>query len=90
MTDTISKYSTYCTVCKISVNLSDIKFVKLANSMATIEGNCTVCGLRLMKGKIMPKAGKNPLQKTRRKNNRRKSSSFSLLKVEEKILNYSK
>ncbi|MDN5847433.1 MAG: hypothetical protein L0H53_14305 [Candidatus Nitrosocosmicus sp.] len=58
--------------------------------MATIEGNCTVCGLRLMKGKIMPKAGKNPLQKTRRKNNRRKSSSFSLLKVEEKILNYSK
>ena len=40
LVDTISKYSTYCTACKISVNLSDIKFVKLANNMATIEGNC--------------------------------------------------
>ena len=85
MTDTVSKYSTYCTVCKISVNLSDIKFVKLANSMATIEGNCTVCGLRLMKGKIMPKAGKNPLQKSKRKNNKRKLSSFSMLKSKKRF-----
>jgi hypothetical protein len=48
--------------------------------MATIEGICTVCGLRLMKGKIMPKAGKNPLQKSRRKNNRGKLSFYNLLK----------
>ena len=80
MTDTISKYSTYCTVCKISVNLSGIRFVRLANNMATIEGNCTICGLRLMKGKIMPKAGKNPLQKSKRKNNKRKSNPYNLLK----------
>lgn len=85
LTDTISKYSTYCTACKISVNLSDIKFVKLANSMATIEGICTVCGIRLMKGKIMPKAGKNPLQKSKRKDNKRKLSSFSLLKSKKRF-----
>jgi hypothetical protein len=48
--------------------------------MATIEGNCTICGFRLMKGKIMPKAGKNPLQKSRRKNNRGKLSFYNLLK----------
>lgn len=91
MTGTISKYSTYCTACKISVNLSDTKFVKLANNMATIEGNCTVCGLRLMKGKIMPKAGKNPLQKSKRKNNRRKSSAYNLLKSKMWFqINYSK
>jgi hypothetical protein len=53
--------------------------------MATIEGICTVCGLRLMKGKIMPKAGKNPLQKSKRKDNKRKLSSFSLLKSKKRF-----
>jgi hypothetical protein len=53
--------------------------------MATIEGNCTICGLMLMKGKIMPTAGKNPLQKSRRKNNRRKLSPYSLLKSKKRL-----
>ncbi len=80
MPDIISKYSTYCTVCKTSVNLSNIKFVKLANNMAAIEGNCTICCIGLIKGKIMPTAGKNPLQKYKRKINREKISSYNLLK----------
>jgi hypothetical protein len=85
LTDTIYKYSTYCTVCKTSVNLSDIKFVKLANNMAAIEGNCTVCRIRLIKGKIMPKTGKNPLQKYKRKKNRENLNPYNLLKSKKGI-----
>jgi hypothetical protein len=48
--------------------------------MAVIEGNCRACHIRLIKGKIMPTAGKNPLQKYKRKNNREKLSSYNLLK----------
>jgi hypothetical protein len=48
--------------------------------MAAIEGNCTICCIGLIKGKIMPTAGKNPLQKYKRKINREKISSYNLLK----------
>jgi hypothetical protein len=48
--------------------------------MAAIEGNCSVCCSRLIKGKIMPTAGKNPLQRYKRKNNREKLNPYNLLK----------
>ncbi|HEU5120183.1 MAG TPA: hypothetical protein VFT71_04270 [Candidatus Nitrosocosmicus sp.] len=47
--------------------MSDIKFVKLANNMVTIHGYCKSCGTGIMKGRVMPKTGKNPLAKYRRK-----------------------
>ncbi|NOJ31943.1 MAG: hypothetical protein DA329_07400 [Candidatus Nitrosocosmicus sp.] len=59
--------STFCTVCKSVVIMSDIKFVKLANSMVTIDGYCNTCGTNIMKGRVLPKTGKNPLAKYRRK-----------------------
>lgn len=58
---------TFCTVCKSVVSMSDIKFVQLANSMVTIHGYCNNCGTQMMKGRVMPKTGKNPLAKYRRK-----------------------
>ena len=47
--------------------MSDIKFVKLANNKVTIYGYCNSCGTGSMKGRVMPKTGKNPLAKYRRK-----------------------
>ncbi len=72
----ISRYSTYCTLCKTNVKLSNIKFVKLATRMAVIEGNCTICSTKLIKGKIMPTAGKNPLRKSKRKGNKKRLSVY--------------
>lgn len=66
----------YCTSCKANVSLTEIKFLKLANNMAAVEGICTSCGLRLIKGKIMPKSGKNPLSKSKRKANKKKSAVY--------------
>ena len=57
----------FCTVCKSTVSMSDIKFVKLANNMVTIHGYCNSCGTGIMKGRVMPKTGKNPLAKYKRK-----------------------
>ena len=47
--------------------MSGIRFVKLANSMVTIHGYCDNCGTHMMKGRVLPKTGKNPLVKYRRK-----------------------
>jgi hypothetical protein len=77
---TISKYSTYCTICKTNVKLSNTKFVKLATRMAVIEGNCTVCSTLLIKGKIMPTSGKNPLRKSKRKGNKKRLSVYKTSK----------
>lgn len=45
---------TYCTNCRMNVDLVDSKYVRLANKRAIIEGQCSQCGSRLMKAKIMP------------------------------------
>lgn len=79
MVEAVSKkYTTYCTICQANVSLSDIKYIKLANSMAIIEGYCIECKIKLTKGKIMPRAGKNPLLKSKRKSKRKKLSIYNL------------
>ncbi|MGD9674362.1 MAG: hypothetical protein AB7U98_12895 [Candidatus Nitrosocosmicus sp.] len=35
--------------------------------MVTIDGYCNTCGTNIMKGRVLPKTGKNPLAKYRRK-----------------------
>lgn len=57
----------FCTACKSTVSISEIKFVKLANNKMTIHGYCNSCGTGIMKGRVMPKTGKNPLAKYKRK-----------------------
>lgn len=44
--------------------------------MAVIEGFCNECNTKLIKGKIMPKSGKSPLRKNRRKNKLKKLSVY--------------
>lgn len=67
---------TYCTTCKTTVKLLDFKYIRLANNMAVIEGFCNKCNTKLIKGKIMPKSGKSPLRKHRRKNKLKKLSVY--------------
>ena len=75
----MSNYSvTFCTVCKSNVRISEIKFVKLANNMVTIHGYCTNCGTNMMKGRVMPKTGKNPLTKYRRKSTQNRLNVYKL------------
>ena len=77
----MSKYSaTFCTGCKTNVIMSGIKFVKLANSMVTIQGICNSCGNNILKGRVLPKTGKNPLAKYRRKLNKKRLNIYSTLK----------
>lgn len=57
----------FCTVCKSTVTMSNIEFVKLANNKITIRGCCNNCGTVIIKGRVLPKTGKNPLAKYRRK-----------------------
>lgn len=47
---------TYCTNCKTNVDISDGRYVRLANRRAVIEGKCTICGMGLIKAKVMPKS----------------------------------
>ena len=75
-----SRYSTFCTVCKTNVQLANAKFVRLATRMAVIEGNCAACDTKLIKGKIMPSSGKNPLRKSKRKSNKKRLSVYTLPK----------
>lgn len=73
----MSKYSVaFCTSCKNNVNMSEVKFVKLANSMVTIQGICDNCGREVLKGRVLPKTGKNPLAKYRRKLNQKRSNVY--------------
>ncbi len=52
--------------------------------MAAIEGCCIVCNTTIIKGKIMPNSGKNPLQKSKRKNNKKRLSVYSLSKQKQR------
>ncbi len=45
----------YCTVCKMNVEIVNSKFVRLANNRSVIEGQCGVCGVKLMKAKLLPR-----------------------------------
>lgn len=78
----MSKYSvTFCTFCKTVIDLSEIKFVKLANNMVTVKGICTICGNNVLKGRVLPKTGKNPLAKYRRKLSKRRLNIYSSKKT---------
>lgn len=46
---------TYCTSCKQNVQLVDGKYVRLANNRAILEGQCSLCGAKLMKAKLLPR-----------------------------------
>lgn len=46
---------TYCTACKMNVDIDDGRYVRLANNRAVIEGRCSLCGTKLIKAKVMPR-----------------------------------
>lgn len=78
----MSKYSiTFCTFCKTLVEISEIKFVKLANNMVAIQGTCTGCGNNVLKGRVLPNTGKNPLTKYRRKLSKKRLNMYSSKKT---------
>jgi hypothetical protein len=49
---------TYCTRCKMNVEIINCKYIKLANSRLAIEGYCYICSTKLLKTKVMPKSGR--------------------------------
>lgn len=61
--------------------MSEIKFVKLANNMVTVQGMCTSCGNNILKGRVLPNTGKNPLAKYRRKLRKRRLNIYSSKKT---------
>lgn len=44
---------TYCTSCKQNVQITDGKYMRLANNRAVIKGRCSLCGAELIKAKLM-------------------------------------
>jgi RNase P subunit RPR2 len=46
---------TYCTNCKMNVDIANCRYVRLANKRAVIEGQCSQCGMKLIKAKVMPR-----------------------------------
>lgn len=56
--------------------MSELKFVKLANNMVTIQGICNGCGNSVLKGKMLPNTGKNPLPKCKMKLNTRRLNIY--------------
>ena len=51
----LSQKQTYCTNCKMNVDIVDGKYVRLANKRAVFEGHCSKCGVKLIKAKVMPR-----------------------------------
>jgi RNase P subunit RPR2 len=47
---------TYCTRCKTNVDIIDGKYVRLANNRAVFEGQCSQCGTKLIKARVMPRS----------------------------------
>lgn len=60
------KYFTYCTKCRTNVEISSIKYIRLANSRVAIEGFCPLCNVRLLKGKVMPRSSKMPIKRKKK------------------------
>lgn len=46
---------TYCTGCKMNVDIIDGKYVRLANNRVVYGGQCSQCGIKLIKAKVMPR-----------------------------------
>jgi hypothetical protein len=61
----MSQKQTYCTNCKMNVDIVDGKYVRLANKRAVFEGQCANCGTKLIKAKVMPR--NNVIVKRRKK-----------------------
>ena len=57
---------TYCTNCKLSVKLNDIKYLRLTNNRLAIEGCCAICKTKLLKLSVMPRSGKKPIKRYRK------------------------
>ncbi|MGC1930774.1 MAG: DUF5679 domain-containing protein [Candidatus Nitrosopolaris sp.] len=57
---------TYCTKCKMNVEIDDIKYLKLANNRLAIEGCCSLCKTKLLKVNVMPRSGKKPMKRKKR------------------------
>jgi RNase P subunit RPR2 len=47
---------TYCTTCKTNVDIIDGKYVRLANNRAVFGGQCSQCGTKLTKARVMPRS----------------------------------
>jgi hypothetical protein len=45
----------YCTNCKMNVDIANGRYVRLANKRVIIEGQCSRCGIKLLKAKVMPR-----------------------------------
>jgi len=54
-TDIMSLKQTYCTNCKMNVDIANGRFARLANKRVIIEGQCSQCGMKLIKAKVMPR-----------------------------------
>jgi hypothetical protein len=48
---------TYCTMCKMNVEMTNIVYKRLANNRLAILGNCTRCSAKLLKTRVMPTSG---------------------------------
>ena len=70
--DGMSRHETYCTTCKENVPMADAAYVRLANGRAIVKGNCSNCGLELIKARIMPKSSAlKLLRKKKRKGSKK-------------------
>ncbi|HYJ02090.1 MAG TPA: DUF5679 domain-containing protein [Nitrososphaeraceae archaeon] len=50
----MSNFETYCIKCKKNTIIINNHFQRLANYRAIINGNCSICNSKLIKGKVMP------------------------------------
>ncbi|AIF85270.1 hypothetical protein NTE_03241 [Candidatus Nitrososphaera evergladensis SR1] len=63
----IAAKQTYCTKCKTNVDIIDGKYARLANNRAVFEGQCSQCGTKLTKARVMPRSSSAIMVKRRRK-----------------------
>jgi hypothetical protein len=75
--DRMRQHETYCTTCKENVPIADASYVKMANGRAIIKGNCSNCGLELIKASIMPKS--SSLKLLRKKKRKGSKKGFPLI-----------
>lgn len=57
---------TYCTKCKMNVDIIGGAYKRLANKRAVFEGQCSRCGIKLVKARVMPRSSALKVKRKRK------------------------
>jgi hypothetical protein len=57
---------THCTKCKMNADIIGGSYTRLANKRAVFEGQCSRCGIRLLKARVMPRSSAIKIKRKRK------------------------